>query len=192
MSKSKGEFTTVSTLEERGYDPLIYRLFCLQSHYRKALVFSYENLDNARAAYEKLVARVAALTGEGEVDPAVFGQYQTAFKEALGNDLNTSLAVTRLYDVLKADANDATKRALIESFDQVLGLDLLKKAAAYREKQAAPAGGEDAAEIEALVAARTAAKKAKDWAEADRIRDQLKEMGVELIDTKEGTQWRRA
>ncbi|HJA62963.1 MAG TPA: cysteine--tRNA ligase [Candidatus Intestinimonas stercoravium] len=192
MSKSKGEFTTVSTLEERGYDPLVYRLFCLQSHYRKALVFSYENLDNARAAYEKLVARVAALTWEGEVDPAVFGQYQTAFKEALGNDLNTSLAVTRLYDVLKADANDATKRALIESFDQVLGLDLLKKAAAYREKQAAPAGGEDAAEIEALVAARTAAKKAKDWAEADRIRDQLKEMGVELIDTKEGTQWRRA
>ena len=138
MSKSKGEFTTVSTLEERGYDPLVYRLFCLQSHYRKALVFSYENLDNARAAYEKLVARVAALTWEGEVDPAVFGQYQTAFKEALGNDLNTSLAVTRLYDVLKADANDATKRALIESFDQVLGLDLLKKAAAYRGEAGGP------------------------------------------------------
>ena len=190
MSKSKGEFLTVSLLEEKGYDPLCYRLFCLQSHYRKALTFSWENLDNARATYEKLVARVAALTGEGEVDEAAAEKYKAQFREALDNDLNTSLAVTALYDVLKADANDATKRALLVSFDQVLGLNLLEKAAALREKEAAPAEG--AEEIEALIAQRSEAKAAKNWAEADRIRDELKAQGIELIDTKEGTTWKRS
>ena len=146
-------------LEERGYDPLVYRLFCLQSHYRKSLTFSWENLDNARAAYDKLVARVAALTGEGTVDEAAVEAHQAAFKEALGNDLNTSLAVTRLYDVLKADVNDETKRALVGSFDQVLGLDLLEKAAALREKEKVPVEG--AEEIEALIAPRDGAKKDK-------------------------------
>lgn len=189
MSKSKGEFLTVSLLEEKGYDPLAYRLFCLQSHYRNGLVFSWENLDNAKAAYEKLIGRVAALTGEGEVDEEAAQTYQNAFKEALGNDLNTSLAVTAVYDVLKADVNDATKRALIGSFDRVLGLELLEKAAARREKEAAPVEG--AEEIEALVAARTEAKKAKNWAEADRIRDELKAMGIELLDSKEGTTWKK-
>ena len=189
MSKSKGEFLTVSLLEEKGYDPLVYRLFCLQSHYRNGLVFSWENLDNARNAYDKLVARVAALTGDGAVDEAAAEPYKNAFKEALGNDLNTSLAVTALYDVLKADINDPTKRALIASFDTVLGLSLLDRAAALKEKQAAPVEG--AEEIQALVDARTEAKKAKNWAEADRIRDQLKAMGIELLDSKEGTTWKK-
>ena len=190
MSKSKGEFLTVSLLEEKGYDPLCYRLFCLQSHYRKALTFSWENLDNARATYEKLVARVAALSEEGEPDMAGAEKYQAQFREALDNDLNTSLAVTTLYDVLKADLSSAAKRTLIASFDQVLGLELLEKAAALREKEATPAEGDG--EIETLIAQRAAAKAAKNWAEADRIRDQLKAQGVELIDTKEGTTWRRA
>ena len=189
MSKSKGEFLTVSLLEEKGYDPLVYRFFCLQSHYRKSLVFSWENLDNARVAYDKLVARVAALSQEGEVDQAAFDQYKAQFIEAVGNDMNTSLGVTALYDVLKADTSDATKRALIDSFDQVLGLDLLKKAAALNEKASAPVEG--AEEIEALIAKRLEAKKAKDWATADAIRDQLKEMGVEIKDSKEGTTWTR-
>ena len=190
MSKSKGEFLTVSLLEEKGYDPLAYRLFCLQSHYRNGLVFSWENLDNAQNAYQKLIQRVAALSDAPEaIDEAAAERYKAQFKEVLGNDLNTSLAVTALYDVLKADVNDATKRELIFSFDQVLGLELLEKAAALKEKQAAPVEG--AEEIEALVAARTEAKKAKNWAEADRIRDQLKAMGVELLDSKEGTTWKK-
>ena len=190
MSKSKGEFLTVSLLEEKGYDPLVYRLFCLQSHYRKSLVFSWENLDNAKAAYEKLIARVAALKeGDGPVDQEAVARYKAAFIEAVGNDLNTSLGVTAVYDVLKADVNDATKRALIGSFDQVLGLDLLEKAAALREKASAPVEG--AEEIEALIARRLEAKKAKDWAIADAIRDQLKAMGVEIKDSKEGTTWTR-
>ena len=190
MSKSKGEFLTVSLLEEKGYDPLIYRFFCLQSHYRKGLVFTWENLDNAKAAYDKLVARVAALSDDpAPVDEEAAARYKAAFIEAVGNDLNTSLGVTALYDVLKADVNDATKRAIIGSFDTVLGLSLLEKAAALREKAAAPVEG--AEEIEALIAKRLEAKKAKDWATADAIRDQLKEMGVEIKDSKEGTTWTR-
>ena len=190
MSKSSGEFLTVSLLEEKGYDPLVYRFFCLQSHYRKGLVFSWENLDNARAAYDKLIARVAALGTDGEVDQAAVQAYKDRFVEAVGNDLNTSLGVTALYDVLKADLNDATKRAVLDSFDQVLGLDLLKKADALKAQQAAPVEG--AEEIEALIAKRLEAKKAKDWGTADAIRDQLKSMGVEIKDTKDGTTWARA
>ena len=94
MSKSKGEFLTVSLLEEKGYDPLAYRFFCLQSHYRKSLVFTWENLDNAVAAYNKLLSKIAALTpGKGEVDPAVLDELKARFTKAMDNDLNTSMAV---------------------------------------------------------------------------------------------------
>ena len=189
MSKSKGEFLTVSLLEEKGYDPLVYRFFCLQSHYRKGLVFSWENLDNAKAAYDKLVARVAALSGEGTVDEGAVERFKNDFLEAVGNDLNTSLGVTALYDVLKAGVNDATKRATLDSFDQVLGLELLSHADALKAQQAAPVEG--AEEIEALSAKRLEAKRAKNWAEADAIRDQLRAMGVEIKDGKDGTTWTR-
>ncbi|WP_294516564.1 cysteine--tRNA ligase [uncultured Pseudoflavonifractor sp.] len=189
MSKSKGEFLTVSLLEEKGYDPLVYRLFCLQSHYRKGLVFTWENLDNAKAAYDKLVSRVAALGEEGDVDQAAVDAARAAFIEAVGNDLNTSLGVTAVYDALKADVNDATKRAIIADFDKVLGLDLLGRAAALKEKEAVPAEG--AEEIEALIAQRAQAKKEKNWAQADAIRDQLKAMGVEIKDTPNGVEWKR-
>ena len=108
MSKSKGEFLTVSLLEEKGYDPLVYRFFCLQSHYRKALVFTWENLDNAKIAYDKLIARIAALNPEnGSVDEASMSALKEKFQKALDADLNTSLAITTLYDILKADMNDA-------------------------------------------------------------------------------------
>ena len=202
MSKSKGEFLTVSLLEEKGYDPLAYRWFCLQSHYRKALVFTWENLDNAVAAYNKLIARIAALKPEGEVEQAVFDEYKAKFIQTMGNDLNTSMGVTAIFDVLKAKTNDATKLALIGDFDQVLSLSLLEKAAKVREEQAKAktaqaAGGEytvtgegDPA-IDALVMQRYEAKKAKNFAEADRIRDELKAQGIEIIDTKGGASWKR-
>lgn len=189
MSKSKGGILTVSVLEEKGYDPLAYRLFCLQSHYRKALTFSWENLDNAAATYEKLVKRVAAI-GDGEASAEEMKPYLEQFQAALDNDLNTSLGVTALYDVLKAPIGDGSKKALITRFDEVLGLDLLGHAAALREKENS-VGGEGDSEIEALIARRAAAKAEKNWAEADRIRDELKAMGIELLDTKEGVTWKR-
>ena len=203
MSKSKGEFLTVSLLEEKGYAPVVYRFFCLQSHYRKSLVFSWENLDNAAVAYGKLIARIAALPEEdGAVDTAAVETLQQKFRTAMDNDLNTSMAVTVLYDVLKAKTTDATKLAALDSFDQVLGLKLTEKAAALRKTQAAaPAaggftvvcedGGEDP-QVEALIRARADAKKAKNFAEADRIRDELKAQGVEITDVPGGVRWKRA
>ena len=191
MSKSKGEFLTVSLLESKGYDPMAYRYFCLQSHYRRNLVFSWENLDNAAGAYDKLIAKIAALKDEGQVDMAAFGQLKEKFVGALNGDLNTSLAVTALYDVLKAKANDATKLYALKDFDQVLSLNLLAAAQALQKKQAEEAAASADPEIDALVAARTEAKKAKNYAEADRIRDRLKEMGVEIIDTPQGAKWRK-
>ncbi|MDD6022794.1 MAG: cysteine--tRNA ligase [Oscillospiraceae bacterium] len=191
MSKSKGEFLTVSLLKEKGYNPLAYRLFCLQSHYRRGLMFSWENLDNAQTAYDKLVSRIAALkAGEPEAqDAEAMEALRSTFKEAMDNDLATSLAVTALYDVLKAKISDGAKRLLIGEFDTVLSLGLLEAAQAKAEETAAPQEGD--AEIDALVAARTEAKKARNFAEADRIRDLLKDMGIVLVDTKEGTTWHR-
>ena len=203
MSKSKGEFLTVSLLEEKGYDPLAYRFFCMQSHYRKGLVFSWENLDNAVVAYNKLIARVAGLKTGGEVDTAAYEELRNKFAAAMDNDLNTSMGVTVLYDVLKAKTDDATKLAAIESIDTVLGLKLIEKAAEVRAKQAqaaaAPAAGftvvsesgEENAEVEALIRARADAKKAKNFAEADRIRDELKAQGIEIIDVAGGAKWKR-
>ena len=210
MSKSSGEFLTVSLLESKGYDPLAYRFFCLQSHYRKNLVFSYENLDNASASYRKLVLRVAALLREAgasadkEPDAEALAALKKRFTDALDNDLNTSLAVTALYDALKSPASPATRLAAVRDFDTVLKLGLEEKAAAQiadeaeKEKAAAASGAgqsfsDDPAvrSIEERIAARAAAKKAKNWAEADRIRAELLAEGIVLTDTPAGTQWSR-
>ena len=188
MSKSKGEFLTVSLLEERGYDPLVYRFFCMQSHYRKNLVFSWENLANAKTAYEKLVARVASLKDGGEIDKEQFEIGKAAFCHALDNDLNTSLAVTALYDVFKLQTNDATKLALVRSFEEVLSLGLIEAA----EKQNTEGGvsSELKAYIEAKIAERAAAKKERNFALADAIRAELFEKGITLLDTREGTSYK--
>ena len=201
MSKSSGEFLTVSLLEEKGYDPLIYRLFCLQSHYRKTLVFSYENLDNAAKAYRKLVDKIAALDPKdaAPVDTEAETALREKFKAALDNDLNTALAVTSLYDVLKSKTSDSTKLAMLSEIDSVLGLGLLtaaEKARAAKPKVAAgqteAVFGEGDPEIDALVLRRQQARKEKNWAEADRIRDELTNMGITLVDTKEGVHWSRS
>ena len=201
MSKSKGEFLTVSLLEEKGYDPLAYRFFCLQSHYRKGLVFSWENLDNATVAYNKLIARIAGLKPEdGAVDEAVLAEYKARFDKQMGNDLNTSMGVTAVYDALKAKTNDATKLAILADYDTVLSLDLLAKAGEKRKElakaAAKPAGaytvhGEGDPAVDALVMARYEAKKAKNFAEADRIRDELKAQGIEITDMPGGATWKR-
>jgi cysteinyl-tRNA synthetase len=191
MSKSKGEFLTVSLLETKGYDPMAYRLFCLQSHYRRNLVFSWENLDNAVIAYNKLIAKIATFENDGEVDQEALAKLKERFVGALNGDLNTSLAITAVYDVLKAKCNNTTKLAALADFDQVLSLNLISAAKALRDKQAAEEAANADPEIDALVAARTEAKKAKNFAEADRIRDELKARGIEIIDTPQGAKWRR-
>ena len=191
MSKSKGEFLTVSLLESKGYDPMAYRLFCLQSHYRRNLVFTWENLDNAAIAYSKLIAKIATFKAEGEVEEDALNKLKEKFLNALNGDLNTSLAITAVYDVLKAKCNDATKLAALADFDKVLSLNMIEAAAEIARKQAEEEAANADPEIDALVAARTEAKKAKNWAEADRIRDELKARGIEIIDTPQGAKWRK-
>ncbi len=188
MSKSKGDFLTVSLLESKGYDPLAYRMFCLLSHYRKPLEFSYENLDNVAQAYDKLVKRVASLNKEGEVDQKAFAEYREKFEAALCDDFNTSMAITVLYDVLKADVNDATKFALAESFDEVLSLKLTTAVA----EKAESVDEELAAYVEGKIAERAQAKRDKNFALADSIRAELLEKGIVLKDTREGTLWEKA
>ena len=203
MSKSKGEFLTLSLLEERGYEPLAYRFFCLQSHYRKALVFSWDNLKNAAVAYQKLVKKIAALKpGDGAVDQAVLAQYREQFIRQVGNDLNTAQGVTALYDALKAHTNDATRLAILADFDRVLSLSLLEKAEAEREKLNSElqlnaavdtfliknAGDRVTDEVKSLFQLRDDAKKAKNWPEADRVRAQLNDMGIQFKDVPGGVE----
>lgn len=180
MSKSKGEFLTVDVLKKKGYSPLSYRFFCLQSHYRKPLVFTFDALDIASNTYQKLKNRILNIKEEGNLQPS-YDTYQQAFKDAISDDLNTSNALTVLYDVLKEESlNGFTKLKLVESFDQVLSLDLLKKEEKILEKELE-------IYIQKKIEERNEAKQKKDFVKADAIREELKEKGILIKDTREGT-----
>ena len=180
MSKSKGEFLTVSLLEEKGYNPLSYRYFCLSSHYRNQLTFSWEALESAENAYKKLKSRIKQLDRTPNLHDSKLDFYQYKFKEAISNDLNTSSMITLVYDVLKdEELSDFTKLYLIDDFDKVLSLGLIEE-----KKEVSP-------ELEELILVkieeRNQAKKNKDFVLADKIRDELFNKGVKLIDSREGT-----
>lgn len=185
MSKSKGDFLTVSLLEEKGYDPIVYRMFCLQSHYRKPLEFSYEVLDSVAAGYKKLRNRIAKLDASGDVDTSLAAEYKQKFIEVVGNDMNTASGITMVYDVLKADTNDATKLYIIKDFDYVLSLNLT--AGEIVNEQQTSVDGEMETYIMEMIEKRAQAKKDRDFATADSIRDELAAKGIILKDTREGT-----
>ena len=180
MSKSKGEFLTLSLLVQKGYNPLCYRFMCLQSHYRNQLVFSYDSLDTATNAYNKLKSKIKSLNNDGELNNLKIEEYNNIFKEALANDLNTSNAITCLFDVLKDDdLNDASKLYLVKSFDEVLSLSLTGEESKIDD--------ELLDKINKLINDRNIAKSNKDYSLADKIRDELLEMNVVIKDTREGT-----
>ena len=180
MSKSKGDFLTLSLLLEKGYDPLVYRFFCLSSHYRKQLLFSYKSLDEFCNAYRKLKNKVLAIVDDGDICNTE--KYIDLFKENICNDLNTSMMLTTLYDTIKAnDLNGASKRYLIGLFDSVLGLDLLTS---NDNKSCVSLDF-----INEKILERQGYKDDKDYAKADEIRDELLSMGVRLVDTKDGTNY---
>jgi cysteine--tRNA ligase len=182
MSKSKGEFLTVSLLEEKGYDPICYRLFCLQSHYRKQLLFSYDILDGAVNTYNKLKSKIKNIkeNKNGEIEYNLVEKYKINFLEALGNDLNTSLALTTLYDVIKSEANNNTKLYLVEMFDSVLSLNLLKDDIQNIDDELTKY-------INEKIEERNKAKQDKNYELSDSIRNELLQKGIILKDTREGT-----
>ena len=182
MSKSKGDFLTVSLLENKGYDPLAYRFFCLQSHYRNQLVFSYENLDIANNTYNKLKNKIKNIkdNADGETDEKIINIYLNKFKDAINNDLNTSLMLTCLYDILKENVNNNTKLKIIESYDQVLSLDLLIDKSSKIDQ-------ETINYIEKQIKKRNLAKQNKDYELADKIREELEAKNILIKDTRDGT-----
>ena len=183
MSKSSGEFLTLSLLEEKGYNPLSYRLMHLASHYRKQLLFSFENLDNFEKSYKKLKQKTLSLKDDGNINNDMFNKYNDLFKKYLNDDMNTASCLTILYDMLKDnDINDKTKKELVKSFDKVLSLDLLKKDEVDNDL---------VSYVEKMIEKRKVAKLNKDFSLADSIREELLQKGIVLKDTREGTTWEK-
>lgn len=178
MSKSKGEFLTVDLLKSKGYNPLSYRFMCLNSSYRKVLVFSYEALSNAENSYLKLKKRISTLSDDGDVSKDVYEEYDSKFRAYIGDDLNTANAITLIYDLLKDSVNDSTKLSLIKAWDTVLSLDLLEDESIEVNLDS---------EILEKIELRNKAKLEKNYELADKIRDELLKDGIKLIDSRDGT-----
>ncbi|MEG0026130.1 MAG: cysteine--tRNA ligase [Bacilli bacterium] len=184
MSKSKGEFLTLKVIE-KTYNPIIYRLFCLQSHYRKQLIFTMETMENTQKIYNKLINKIRNIIKDNStLDQNIINNYNNQFKQALEDDLNTSYALTVLYDVIKSDINSNTKLYLIGQFDQVLSLNLLNE-----EKNNINEQLEDYIKIKIIK--RNEAKQVKNYQLADQIRDELLEQNIIIKDTKDGTVYER-
>jgi len=180
MSKSLGNVYTISDLEKKGYLPLDFRYFCLNAHYRKKLNFTFEGMDAAHTSYERLRNALYAHKMSADVtDPAVINDLAKKFRDAVEDDMNIPFALGVLWEAVKLPkSKDIYKLAL--DFDKVLGLSLDKVTAPAPEKVDVPE------EIAALAEARFAAKKEKNWAEADRLRAEIAEKGYLIKDTKEG------
>ena len=170
---------SLNKLKENGYDPLAFRFMCLNSHYRKQLVFSYDALTQAEATLKKLRNKIKSLSDSGELDRNVYEIYNNKFILEISNDLNTANAITVIYELLKdSSVSDKTKISLITSFDEVLSLNLISNEEENLENDAY---------IKEKIAERNEAKKNKNYVLADEIRDNLLKEGIKLIDTREGT-----
>ncbi len=181
MSKSDGSFVTINDLKKLVYNPLSYKLMCLQSSYRKELVFSFDALNSSQTLYNKILNKVNNLKEDGKLDEEAASEYNKKFKECIENDLNTAMMITTLLDVIKSNLNNTTKIYLLKEFDKVLCLDLFKKEQNIDVKLEAF--------ILERIEQRNEAKKNKNYALADQIREELLENGVELLDTREGTKY---
>ena len=186
MSKSAGEFLTVSLLQEKGFNPLDYRLFALTSHYRNYLNFTWEALESARESLKSLHKKTDALIGKaGLIQSELALRFKNEFQEAIGDDLNMPKALGILNSMLKENLEESEKAALVLDFDRVLGLNL----GSIREEYAPKQENVDVFKIDALISLRNEARKNKNWAESDRIRDELKSMNITIKDGPNGTEW---
>lgn len=176
MSKSKGDILRVVDLKNKGYDPLSYRYFILNTYYHKQVNFSFDALDSAEISLKKLRNRVSSLKEENTFDEEVFKEWDNKFKSYLEDDMNTANTITLLYDLLKSDVDNTTKIELIKSWDKVFSLDLFLKEENNLDE-----------EILKKIEERNIAKKNRDFVLADSIRDELLSQGIKLIDGRDGT-----
>ncbi len=182
LAKSKGGALTVQTLLDAGYDLLHYRYLCLQAHYRGELLFSYDSLDAARNAYESIRNRIVDW-GDHRHGSATLSEkaktYQSAFWDAVEDDLNTPIALSHLWGMMKdVSLHVAEKFALLQDFDQVLGLDIVKMS----DVQIDP-------KIKELIDQRQQARRDKNFALSDQIRSELLDHGIVVKDTPDGPVW---
>jgi cysteinyl-tRNA synthetase len=186
MSKSLGNVYLLDDLVEAGHPPLAFRYFFLQAHYRKQQTFTDDALQAAARGYRRLLASaVEVRDAEGQADPQRVAPHRIRFRDAVRDDLNAPQALAVASEVARDKAlPPADRRSLLLEFDEWLGLDLATATLPEEDQESDP-------RIEALVASREKARSAKDWAEADRIRDALAAEGVVIEDTPEGPRWRR-
>ncbi len=179
MSKSKGDFLTLSLLKEKGYDPMVYRYYLLNGHYRKQQTFTFNALDNAKDAYNKLLEKTLSLDKPIESEKSLI--YYNKFLSFMQDDLNTANGLTVVYDVLNdRDMSSGEKAYTILKIDEVLKLGLFDK------EELEP---EFIKKVEDLIALRLEAKRNRDYKRADELRDELNSMGITLKDTKDSTTW---
>ncbi len=175
MAKSAGGFVKLADLAEKGYSPLDYKYLCYTAHYRKQLDFTWESLDSAKTARRRL--RDAALAVASEAPKPGAEAFSARFKEALGDDLNGPAALAVVWDALKSDLPAGAKRTFLDEAEGVLALGLFKPEAA----------ADVPADVQALIDSRAAAKAKKDFAESDRIRKQIEDLGWLVKDGKDGS-----
>ena len=189
MSKSLGNFFTVREILER-YDAEVVRFFIVRAHYRSPLNYSDQHLDDAKQALTRLYTALKGLdVGPGEIDWN--DAHASRFRDALNDDFNTPEAVAVLFE-LATEVNKSQSAAhaqLLKRLGGVIGL-LGRESEAFLQSSTAD-GGLEAEQIESMIAARAAARKAKNFAEADRVRQALTDAGIALEDTPGGTLWRR-
>ncbi len=178
MSKSLGNTYTLDELEEKGYSPMDFRYFCLNTHYRKKLNFTFDGMDSAKIAYSRLLALLKACAeSEAKTDPTIIEAFKKEFADAVNDDLNIPLGMGALWTLLKNPPSKDIYAAALEA-DKVLGLSLDK---CLEEKK------DDVPEdIRELAEKRFAARKAKNWAESDAIRNELAAKGWSVLDSKDG------
>jgi cysteinyl-tRNA synthetase len=173
MSKSSGEFLRVQSLIERGYDPLAYRMLCLSAHYRTRLSFTWEALDGAATALNRLRAACFEWGEPGAADEA----FVAKFVDQINDDLNLPRAMAVVWELVRNDLPAATKKATLLAFDRVLGLRL----AEWQPMQEVVSD-----EVMALVERRQLARKEKRWKDADALREWIRALGYEVEDTAKG------
>lgn len=178
MSKSSGEFLRLSTLQEQGFDPLFYRYFCLTAHYRTQMTFSFESLESNKIALNRLYEHAWQWGEPGEVDT----DHWQRFQDCLFDDLNMPRAMAVVWELVRSDLPDATRKATLLAFDQILGLDIAEYV---------PYSVDVPAEIQAMAEEREAARTQKQWDRADELRDAILAAGFQIEDAREGPQLKK-